>query len=140
MFTKEIEESMSATVVGSIELVWKILTDTKEVSWRSDLTRCDVKDEAHWTEFGNGKTPTEVSVLQKQAPTFYVLTLANYNLASTRSFELSKIDENTTLLKISEFAEVKNQVMAPVAQTFMKQMQKRLLDDLMTETVKRGGL
>lgn len=118
-----------------VEQVWHTITDLAHTAWRSDLARVEVLDKAHFVEHTKSGYATNFTVMACEPLCFWAFTMENENLSGSweGSFEAA---EGGTRLTCTETVTAKRWWMRPFVPGYLKQQQKRYLDDLRKELQK----
>ena len=118
-----------------LEQVWHTVTDLAHTAWRSDLARVEVLDKTHFAEHTKSGYVTNFTVMACEPLCFWAFTMENENLSGSweGSFEAA---EGGTRLTCTETVTAKRWWMRPFVPGYLKQQQKRYLDDLRKELQK----
>ena len=118
-----------------VEQVWHTFTDLAHTAWRSDLARVEVLDKAHFVEHTKSGYATNFTVMACEPLRFWAFTMENENLSGSWEgrFEAA---EGGTRLTCTETVTAKRWWMRPFVPGYLKQQQKRYLDNLRKELQK----
>lgn len=120
----------SAVFGGSIDKLWKLITDNTEYGWRSDLSKIAVSDGGnHFIEYTKDGYQTEFTVTLKIPHERYEFDMKNSNMAGHWTGIFTKVNGRVKITFIEE-VEVKNPVMRLFAGGYLKKQQKRYIEDL----------
>ena len=118
-----------------VERVWKVVTDLTHTTWRSDLARVEILDEAHFVEHTKSGYATNFTVTACEPLRRWTFTMANGNMSG--SWEgIFEIAEGGTCLHCTETVNAKHWWMRPFVPGYLKRQQRRYLDDLRRELQK----
>ena len=118
-----------------VERVWKVVTDLTHTTWRSDLARVEILDEAHFVEHTKSGYATNFTVTACEPLRRWTFTMANGNMSG--SWEgIFEAAENSTRLHCTETVNAKHWWMRPFVPGYLKRQQRRYLDDLRRELQK----
>ena len=119
-----------------VERVWQVVTDLSHTTWRSDLKRVEVLDEAHFVEYSKSGYATHFAVTAWEPPHFWAFTMGNGNMSG--SWEgIFEAAEGGTRLHCIETVNARRWWLRPFVPGYLKRQQKRYLDDLRRELLHR---
>lgn len=113
-----------------IEEIWNIITDNKDYSWRSDLSKIEIVDEKHFIEYSKNNYPTYFTITSKEKFKKYEFTMENTKIKGKWIGLLKKKANRKTEIDFTEEIETNNLIMKVLAKTYLKNMQKRYIKDL----------
>ncbi|MFR5875524.1 MAG: polyketide cyclase [Eubacterium sp.] len=64
----------------NIEKLWDIITDNTNYAWRSDLSKIEIVDDNHFTEYAKNNFPTYFTITSKQKYKEYKFDMENANM------------------------------------------------------------
>lgn len=127
---KKIVKAVSrAEVPYPLEKVWNTVTDLEDFSWRSDLSKIEVKDETHFIEYTKKNFPTHFTITEKKKMEKYTFSLKNKNIKGNWVGLFQEIPGGTRLL-FTEEIEVSSLFMKILAPSYLKKQQKTYMNDL----------
>lgn len=112
-----------------LEKVWNVVTDLEEYTWRSDLSKIEVKDSAHFVEYTKNNYPTFFTITEKREKERYSFSLENKNIKGKWT-GLFKEEETGTSILFTEEIEVSHFLMKVLAPSYLKKQQKTYIKDL----------
>ena len=118
-----------------VERVWQVVTDLTNTAWRSDLTRVEFLDEAHFVEYSQSGYATNFTVTICDPPRRWAFTMENGNMSGAWEGILGAA-EGGARLTCTETVDAKRWWMRPFIPGYLKRQQKRYLDDLRSELQK----
>ena len=119
----------------SVERVWQTVTDLSRTAWRSDLTRVEVLDEAHFVEHTKSGYATNFTVTACERLQRWAFTMENDNMSG--SWEgIFEAAEGGTRLHCTETVNARHWWMRPFVPGYLKRQQRLYLDDLRRELQK----
>lgn len=62
------------------EKLWDIITDNTNYAWRSDLSKIEIVDDNHFTEYAKNNFPTHFMITSKQKFKEYKFDIENTNM------------------------------------------------------------
>ena len=118
-----------------VERVWQTVTDLAHTTWRSDLKRVEVLDEAHFVEYTKSGYATNFTVTSWEPLCRWAFTMENRNMSGAWEgiFETA---EGGTRLHCTETVNTKHWWMRPFVPGYLKRQQRLYLDDLRRELQK----
>ena len=118
-----------------VERVWQGVTDLSHTTWRSDLARVEVLDEAHFVEHTKSGYATNFTVTACEPFRRWAFTMENGNMSGSweGTFEGT---EDGTRLHCTETVNAKHWWMHPFVPGYLKRQQRLYLDDLRKELLK----
>lgn len=118
-----------------VEQVWQVVTDLAHTTWRSDLARVEVLDEAHFVEHTKSGYVTNFTITLWEPFRRWAFTMENGNMSG--SWEgIFEVAEGGTRLRCTETVNAKRWWMRPFVSGYLKLQQKLYLDDLGKELLK----
>lgn len=119
------------------ETLWNIVTDNSNYSWRSDLSRIEITDDTHFTEYAKNNYPTYFTVTSKEHLKEYKFDIENTNIKGKWTGIFQETEDGNVLLDVTEEIETDKFLMKLLAKPYLKIQQKRYLKDLENESAKR---
>lgn len=111
------------------KLLWNIVISLIDYKWRSDLSKIEVQDQNHFTEYTKKGFPTYFTIIKKEGESRYELAFENDNLTGNW-VGLFEAVEGKTVFTLVEQVEVKKKWMKLFAKSYLMRMQKKYLSDL----------
>ena len=112
-----------------VERVWQVVTDLTNTSWRSDLKRVEVLDEAHFVEHTKSGYATRFTVTVWEPPRRWAFTMENGNMTGAWEGIFEGL-EGGARLTCTEEVNAKHWWMRPFVPGYLKRQQRLYLDDL----------
>lgn len=116
-----------------IEKLWNIITDNTKYAWRSDLSKIEIIDDEHFIEYAKNNYPTYFNITSKIYLKEYKFDIENTNIRGKWTGILKKTDNGNVLLDFTEEIETNNFIMKLLAKSYLKNQQKRYMNDLEKE-------
>jgi len=115
------------------EKLWNMITDNSNYSWRSDISKIEIKDELHFIEYTKKGYPTYFTITAKKKLKEYKFDLENTNMKGKWIGILKSLPNGNTELECTEVIETNNPIMKLLAIPYMKKQQIRYFKDLANE-------
>lgn len=112
------------------EKLWNIVTNNKDYSWRSDVSKIDIVDDVHFIEYANNGYPTFFTIIKKDITDGYQFELENTNMKGKWIGFFRSCSDGTVELDFTEEVEVSSPIMRVVAKLYLKKQQARYMKDL----------
>lgn len=74
---------IKATFKTDIQTLWDTVTDNTDWSWRKDLSKIEIEDETHFTEYTTGGYPTHFTITVKEPLKKYAFKMKNAHTEGT---------------------------------------------------------
>ena len=120
-----------------VEQVWQVVTDLSNTAWRSDLARVEILGETHFVEYTKNGYATHFTVTACEPPRRWAFTMENGNMTGAWEGIFEGL-EGGARLYCTETVNAKRWWMRPFVPGYLKQQQKRYLDDLRRELTGRA--
>ena len=123
---------IECTVVlgSSVDKVWEKMTDNKDCTWRSDLSRIAVRDGGDaFVEYTKKGTPMEFTVTLKIPHARYEFDMKNAAMKGHWTGILEK-ENGRTKVTLNEEVEVRGFWKNLLAGSYLKKMQRQYVEDL----------
>lgn len=120
-----------------VEVLWEVITNLKDASWRSDLSKIEVQDETHFVEYTSSGFPTYFEITEKKVYERYQFNLKNKNLYGTWIGTIEQFAPDKTVFTCKEELEVSNPLMKLLAPIYIKRQQKKYMLDLKRKLVEK---
>lgn len=116
-----------------IEKLWNIITDNTNYTWRSDLSKIEIVDEKHFIEYAKNNYPTYFTITSKEILKEYKFDIKNTNIKGKWIGIFKELDNGNVLLDFTEEIETNSILMKLFAKPYLKNQQKRYMNDLEKE-------
>lgn len=63
-----------------LEKVWDVVTDNTKYEWRSDVSKIEIIDGTHFTEYDKNNFPTHFCITKKEYPSEYRFDIKNSHI------------------------------------------------------------
>lgn len=114
----------------SIEKVWKVVTDLKDSSWRSDLDRIEIlEDGAKFVEYTKDGFATTFTITCFEPVNRYEFDMENENMKGHWTGVFSAQGEKT-VVDFTEDVVAKKAIMKPFVGMYLKKQQGVFIEDL----------
>ncbi len=113
---------------GTIEEVWKLISDLNDQTWRHHLKSSRVIDIKHYEEINDHGLKTTIVILNKIVNDVFEFNFNNDEYDGHWLAKLEVIDDNTTKLHITAAYEMKKKTM--FARNSLNKMLKEYFNDL----------
>lgn len=126
-------------IPANVKVIWDIVTDNKNTTWRSDLSKVEVIDDKEFVEYTNKGVATKFTIEAKNPYEYYSFSFGNENMQGLWHGKFESINDNLTKLEFVEEITIKNKVLELLSILFfpIKKMQKQYMRDLQMEISKR---
>jgi len=114
----------------NIEKLWDIITDNTNYAWRSDLSKIEIVDDNHFTEYAKNGFPTYFTITSKQKCKEYKFDMENANMTGKWIGLFKELPNGNVELDFTEEANTNNLLMKILTKPYLKSMQKRYMRDL----------
>lgn len=112
------------------EKVFDIITDNKNYSWRTDISKIEIISDAHFVEHTKDGYKTDFYITNTIPNKRYEFDLKNDNMTGHFIAELRQINTSNMELKLIEQIEVKNIIMKLFAKSYLKKQQENYVKNL----------
>lgn len=119
-----IQSEMRIEVNCDIYKIWSVITNNKDFSWRSDLSRIKIIDDTRFIEYTKKGYPTAFTILSKIECREYHFRMKNTNLDGEWFGCLQSLSNGNVELKPTEKIEVKHFIMRLFAKRYLRHQQK----------------
>lgn len=117
----------------NIEKLWDIVTDNTNYSWRSDLSKIEIVDDNHFTEYAKNNFPTYFTIISKQKFKEYKFDIQNANMKGKWTGLFKELPDGNVELDFTKEVHTNKLIMKLLAKPYLKSMQKRYMRDLEKE-------
>lgn len=121
--------TITATFACNIEKVWNIVTSLENYSWRSDLSRIEIVNEAQFVEYTTDGFATAFTITSEEPCKRWEFDMENGNMKGHWTGIFSEIDGQTQIT-FTEEVMVKKPLMKLFIKPFLKKQQARYIADL----------
>ncbi|MBS7020606.1 MAG: polyketide cyclase [Firmicutes bacterium] len=122
----------------SKELLWNIVTNNLDFSWRSDLSHIEIVDETHFIEYAKNQYPISFTITKKEPIHLYQFDIENSNMVGSWTGIFQELEPGKILLDFTEELEVKNPIMKLFAKQYLKRQQKKYMEDLEKKVIQEN--
>jgi hypothetical protein len=127
--TKMAVSNIKASFRADIRLVWNIVTSLDNTSWRSDLSKVEVKNEKQFIEYTKESYATTFTVTAREEYKRWEFDMENDNMYGHWTGIFSSRD-GITELDFTEDVTPKKFFMKPFIKAFLKKQQALYIEDL----------
>ncbi len=123
--------AITARFKSDVEKVWDVVTDNRNYSWRSDLSKivCE-EDGKSFTEYAENGFPTLFTITYKEPFERYEFNMENKNMTGHWTGIFSETTEGGTQIDFTEELEIGNPIMKLLAGIYLKKQQNTYVKDL----------
>ncbi len=115
---------------SGVDKIWQVVTDNSNCTWRSDLSKVEVKDGGNFfVEYAKNGYPTEFTVTLKIPHERYEFDMKNSNMTGHWTGIFTKSNGRAKFTSIEE-VEVKGFIKKLFARIYLKSQQKKYITDL----------
>lgn len=125
-----IKSIMKTNINSSKKELFEIITNNKEYSWRSDISKIETIDDNKFIEYSKNKFKTYFTITLKKEFDEYKFDLENSNLKGKWTGIFKEISKDITELTLIEELKVNRYIMKLLAKPYLKRQQKRYIKDL----------
>lgn len=126
-----IKSSITKELSCDKEKLWDIITDNTNYSWRSDLSKIEIIDDIHFTEYAENGFPTYFTITKKERLKEYSFNLENDNMKGSWTGLFGELPNGNIEITFTEEIEVSSFIMRLFAKPYLKGQQKRYMRDLL---------
>jgi len=112
------------------ERLWNTITDNKNYSWRSDLSKIEVVDSKHFIEYTKKQYPTYFTITSQKKLEEYRLDIENTNMKGKWVGIFRILSDESVEVDFTEEVETTHFIMKLLAKPYLKSQQKRYIKDL----------
>ncbi len=117
--------------------LWNTITDNRNYDWRTDLDRIEILDDTHFIEYAKNNYPTSFTITNKEKLKVYEFDIENTNIKGKWIGKFKELADGSIEVDFTEEIETNHFIMKLFAKTYLKNMQKRYIQDLERELSKR---
>lgn len=129
------ESVIKAEFPCSIEMVWNIVTNLKNWNWRSDLERIEIMDEKRFLEYAKGGFATLFTIVHTDAFKQWEFDMENENIKGHWTGVFTQEGTRATVM-FKERVFVKKWILKPFVRLYLKNQQKKYIEDLRKEILR----
>lgn len=118
-----------ATIQGDIHKVWKIVTDVKNYTWRSDLSKTEILNETQFVEITKEGYATSFTITVSEPHKRWEFDMENSNMKGHWTGVFVPKGEETEI-DFTEDVTAKKLLMKPFVKTYLKKQQAQFISDL----------
>ncbi len=113
-----------------IETIWNIITDNRNYTWRSDLSKIEIIDDTHFIEYDKNDSPTKFTIISNKRLKEYQFDIENTNIKGKWIGLFKQLSNGKVELDFTEEIVTNNLILKLLAKPYLKSMQKRYIKDL----------
>ena len=121
--------NIKAIFSSDVQKVWKVVTNLKNYAWRSDLSKIEIIDENHFTEYTKEGYATTFTITAKEPYRRWEFDMENDNMKGHWTGIFSEKDGQTEI-DFTEDVTAKKLMMKPFVKSFLKKQQELYVSDL----------
>ena len=121
--------NITATFQCSIEQVWSTVTSLENYSWRSDISKIEVLDSTHFTEYTKEGYATEFTITEAVACERWEFDIENGNIKG-HWVGLFSQNGGVTTIDFTECVVAKKLLLKPFVKGYLKKQQALYVSDL----------
>lgn len=121
-----------AVICAGIEDVWSAVTNNGDYSWRSDLSRIEILDDARFVEYTKSGRQTLFTITKKEPFSKYEFDMENKFFHGHWIGTFDRINDRETKIIFTEELNIKNPVIEILSYLFLnlKKIQRTYVSDL----------
>jgi hypothetical protein len=123
------KSTIKATFDSDIQKMWSVVTNVKEYSWRSDLSKVEVLNERQFIEYTKDGYATTFTITVIENYKRFEFDMENDNM-SGHWIGLFFQKENQTEIEFTEEVTAKKFFMKPFVKMYLKKQQESFIRDL----------
>lgn len=93
---------ITATFKTDIQTLWDTVTDNTDWSWRKDLSKIEIEDDTHFTEYTTDGYPTHFTITAKEPLKRYAFKMKNDYTEGTWLGLFEELPEGGTRIEFTE--------------------------------------
>lgn len=121
--------NIKAVFQADVQRVWNVVTDIKNYSWRSDLSKTEVLNEKQFVEYTKEGYPTTFTITVTQPHKRWEFDMENSNMKGHWTGIFTEKDGQTEI-DFTEDVTAKKWMMKPFVKAFLKKQQELYISDL----------
>lgn len=131
---KERSSQMIFQTDAPCSLVWEIMTNNEDASWRSDLDHIEILNDTQFIEHGKSGFQLHFTITKKEAMKLYAFDISHPNWTGRWTGEFSEQDGKTTVV-LTEYMKMNNPLLHLLSYVLfsLKKQQRLYIHDLETK-------
>lgn len=113
-----------------INILWDIITDNKNYTWRTDVSKIEIVDDTHFIEYAENGFPTYFTITSKEKCQKYQFDLNNKNMTGKWTGTFTLLEDGKVAIDMLEEVDVKSVLMKLLAKLYLKKQQNKYEQDL----------
>lgn len=135
-----VTSNMKAIVKSDLQKVWEIVLAVENYStWRSDLSKTEIRSEKQFVEYTNRGDPTTFTVTETEPYRCWKFDMENSNM-SGHWVGVFTAKGSETEIDFTEYVTAQKLFMKPFVKLFLKRQQAQFVLDLKKEAEKNEAL
>lgn len=112
------------------DVLWNVITNNTDYSWRSDVSKIEIVDQTHFIEYAKNGYPTYFTVTKKEERKEYRFSMKNTNISGNWIGIFTPLENGRIELDFTEEIEVTNFIMKVFAKPYLRKQQHNYIKDL----------
>lgn len=121
--------NIKVTFSSNIQKVWETVTSLEEYSWRSDLSRIEIRDENQFVEYTKEGYATSFTITATEPCRRWEFDMENENMKGHWTGIFTEMDGKTEV-DFTEDVTAKKVMMKPFVKAYLKKQQAAYVRDL----------
>lgn len=121
--------NIKVTFSSDIQKVWEVVTDVKNYTWRSDLSKTEILSEKQFVEYTKDGYATTFTITVTEPYKRWEFDIENGNIQGHWTGVFSQKDGKTEI-DFTEEVTAKKIFMKPFVKAFLKKQQSQFISDL----------
>ncbi|MDO4312504.1 MAG: SRPBCC family protein [Eubacteriales bacterium] len=121
--------NIKVTFSSNIQKVWETVTSLEEYSWRSDLSRIEIRDENQFVEYTKEGYATSFTITATEPCRRWEFDMENENMKGHWTGIFTEMDGKTEV-DFTEEVTAKKVMMKPFVKAYLKKQQAAYVRDL----------
>lgn len=121
--------NIKVTFLSDVQKVWEVVTNLKNYTWRSDLSKIEIIDENHFTEYTKEGYATAFTITVKEPYKRWEFDMENDNIKGHWTGIFTEKDGQTEI-DFTEDVTARKLIMKPFVKAFLKKQQELYVSDL----------
>ena len=127
--------NIKATFPDDIQKVWETVTDVKNYTWRSDLSKTEILNEKQFVEYTKEGYATTFTITASEPYKRWEFNMENGNIKGHWTGIFAQKEEKTEI-EFTEDVTAKKFFMKPFVKTYLKKQQALFISDLKNALLK----
>lgn len=123
------EVTIKVTLPYQLEIVWEVVTSLHNYSWRSDLSKIEIRNEREFVEYATNGYATTFTITVMVPYQRWEFDLENDNVCGHWVGLFAK-DGDKTKIEFTETVDAKKWIMKPFVGMYLKKQQTAYIMDL----------